>query len=663
MLKKGTSKSALMVALATGNVIWGGTVVHAEEPSQAFTLDPMVVTAQRMETRDLDTPAAVTVISSEEIKKSGAVNVDTLLAQQIGFNGMSYGPNGQEYGGSASRTKIRGLDKGTLVLVNGAPMNLLNYNAISNIPLDSIEKIEIVRGSNATLYGAEAMGGVINIITKKASGSAKTTISGTIGNYTDKWSVGHQNEYFSVYYDKDYYDEVNPQTRKFPYGEYASSSGSKKNNYNTLGKSRKESIFITGNIGKNLTLNYNHSKSDLNRFQITRSKAAADKLGTSYKYDDNRDTASLVYDDTSNKLKSVFSFNSRWFTSNQKKSNEKEFSVSGGSYKMFNITSDTQKGWSFNGDKDSLIAGIAIKRDFYQNYKYTFQKSDRTSLGLYTSYTHQFAPKFSATLGLRGEAINDFDTDQNVFLPQLQTLYKFNENLTWYTNIGKSFIMPAMNSQFYTTDKDAHNLKKSRGLKPQEGWTYETGMKKITNSSSLKLAVFNMDISNKFGWASEEELGIGTNTTAEIQINKGDFRNTGIEVEYTKLVGDNWRYNLGVTYSNPEINDSGEWVQDNARLQFVAGIGYQKNKFNAGLNYLFLGDRNDSYYHEVTSSGNRYYVLPNRNIMNATLQYSADKNNSVALNFYNILDKKDVVNDYENYGLPFNWTLTYNYSF
>ncbi|WP_443686667.1 TonB-dependent receptor domain-containing protein, partial [Phascolarctobacterium faecium] len=279
------------------------------------------------------------------------------------------------------------------------------------------------------------------------------------------------------------------------------------------------------------------------------------------------------------------------------------------------------------------------------------------------SYTHQFAPKFSVTLGLRGEAINDFDTDQNVFLPQLQTLYKFNENLTWYTNIGKSFIMPAMNSQFYTTDKDAHNLKKSRGLKPQEGWTYETGMKTITNSSSLKLAVFNMDISNKFGWASEEELGIGTNTKAEIQINKGDFRNTGIEVEYTKLVGDNWRYNLGVTYSNPEINDSGEWVQDNARLQFVAGIGYQKNKFNAGLNYLFLGDRNDSYYHEVTSSGNRYYALPNRNIMNATLQYSADKNNSVALNFYNILDKKDVVNDYENYGLPFNWTLTYNYSF
>lgn len=94
---------------------------------------------------------------------------------------------------------------------------------------------------------------------------------------------------------------------------------------------------------------------------------------------------------------------------------------------MFNITSDTQKGWSFNGDKDSLIAGIAIKRDFYQNYKYTFQKSDRTSLGLYTSYTHQFAPKFSATLGLRGEAINDF----------VQTKMYFCHNYKHYINLMK----------------------------------------------------------------------------------------------------------------------------------------------------------------------------------------------------------------------------------
>ena len=46
----------------------GGTVVHAEEPSQAFTLDPMVVTAQRTETRDLDTPATTNIITEQNIK-------------------------------------------------------------------------------------------------------------------------------------------------------------------------------------------------------------------------------------------------------------------------------------------------------------------------------------------------------------------------------------------------------------------------------------------------------------------------------------------------------------------------------------------------------------------------------------------------------------------
>ncbi len=657
MKRKTLSKGMLMTALVCGLVQWGGTAVHAAE-LQEFTLDPMVVTAQRMETRDLDTPASTTVITAEEIAQSGAPNADTLLSRQIGFNGMSYGPNGQEYAGSASRTKVRGLDKGTLVLVNGAPMNLLNYNAISNIPLEAIERVEVVRGSNATLYGAEAMGGVINIITKKAT-EEKTTVTGVVGNYNSKWATGIQGDGFSVYFENEYYDELDPQSRKFPYGEYASSSGSKKNNYNTLGKSRKQSVFLTGSLNDNLTFNYNHSEAEYNRFQINRSKDAPDKLGKSYRYDDKRDTASFVYDDKDS-VKSVLAFNQRSFDSNQADAG-KAFELAGGSYEMSNITSDTQKTWKFNDDEDSLVAGLAIKRDYFQNRKYDFQKSDRTSVGVYTSYTHQFAPKFSATLGLRGEMINDFDEDQNVFLPQLQTLYKMTDEVSWYTNVGKSFIMPAMNCMFNTTAGKEHDLKKSRGIKPQEGWSYETGLKKVTDSTSTKLAVFHMDISNKFAWTNEAALGIGTDTKNDIQINKGDFRNTGVELEYTKLLNRNWKYNLGVTFSDPEVNDDGEWVQDNAKLQFVAGIGYQSKKFNANVNYLFLADRPESYYHEIAN--NRYYDLPDRNMLNANFMYNPDKNNSFALDFYNILDKDDVVNDYENYGLPFNWTLTYTHTF
>ena len=144
MLKKSSTKRALITAFLTSNVIWGGTIAYAEEPSQAFTLDPMVVTAQRSETRDLDTPAATTVITAKVLKDTGAVNVFDALEHTIGFNSMSYGPAGREYGMSAGRTIVRGLDKGTLVLVNGAPLNLLNYNGSSGIPLEAVEKVEVM---------------------------------------------------------------------------------------------------------------------------------------------------------------------------------------------------------------------------------------------------------------------------------------------------------------------------------------------------------------------------------------------------------------------------------------------------------------------------------------------------------------------------------------
>ena len=71
-MKCSISKGFLMTALITGSVLWGGTSVFAEE-LQEYTLDQMVVTATRTETRDLETPAAVSVITSKEIENSGEI--------------------------------------------------------------------------------------------------------------------------------------------------------------------------------------------------------------------------------------------------------------------------------------------------------------------------------------------------------------------------------------------------------------------------------------------------------------------------------------------------------------------------------------------------------------------------------------------------------------
>ena len=201
MLEKSMGKSALMVALVTGNVIWWGYTVHAEEPNQVFTLDPMVVTATRTEKRDVDVPASTTILTSEDLKATGAQNLQVALGRVPGLIYKTFAPGGGAMGTMANEIAIRGVSNGTLIMLNGSPMNLRGKYFLDAIPIDSIAKVEIVKGGGSVLYGSEAMGGVINIITKQGF---KNSVTAGVGNYgqqkynatvsADKLSVGYNLE-------------------------------------------------------------------------------------------------------------------------------------------------------------------------------------------------------------------------------------------------------------------------------------------------------------------------------------------------------------------------------------------------------------------------------------------------------------------------------------
>ena len=84
MLKKGMSKSILMTALITGNVIWGGTAVYAEEGLQQFNLDQMVVTATRTLKQIQEVPASISVVTAKDIKEKNVTTVRDAIAQMPG---------------------------------------------------------------------------------------------------------------------------------------------------------------------------------------------------------------------------------------------------------------------------------------------------------------------------------------------------------------------------------------------------------------------------------------------------------------------------------------------------------------------------------------------------------------------------------------------------
>ena len=138
-MKSNFSKGLLMTALITGSVIWGGTNVFAEE-LQEYTLDQMVVTATRTEKRDVDVPASTEILTHDKILASGATNAMEALSKVNGLEFKSYFPGGSAMTTMTPEINIRGLSTGTLVLVNGNPLNLNNKYVIDAIPVESIEK-------------------------------------------------------------------------------------------------------------------------------------------------------------------------------------------------------------------------------------------------------------------------------------------------------------------------------------------------------------------------------------------------------------------------------------------------------------------------------------------------------------------------------------------
>ncbi len=149
------------------------------------TLEEVVVTATRDAQEIRKVPANITVITEEKIKESNAQVVTDVLKDEVGVVVRDYFGTGK-----TATLDIRGFGEtgplNTLVLVDGRRVNEIDLSGVdwSQIPLDQVERIEIVRGPGSVLYGDNAVGGVINIITKRPEKPFSANVEGVIGSYS-----------------------------------------------------------------------------------------------------------------------------------------------------------------------------------------------------------------------------------------------------------------------------------------------------------------------------------------------------------------------------------------------------------------------------------------------------------------------------------------------
>ena len=164
--------SSVMAAAAVAALCLGKGA-QAAAPLAVQELDSVVVAASRSETRVEDMPLHTTVITQEEIRQSPAQSLDQLLRNVPGFNfsgipAAQSDPTGQS-------TKLRGLGNAkVLMLLDGVPIHDPFYLTTQwlKVPLSTIARVEIVRGGNSSLWGNMAVGGVVNIVTRRVTDNA-----------------------------------------------------------------------------------------------------------------------------------------------------------------------------------------------------------------------------------------------------------------------------------------------------------------------------------------------------------------------------------------------------------------------------------------------------------------------------------------------------------
>ena len=618
---KKMTKAMLMTALILGSVSMG-TAVEAKELN-TFALDEYVVTANRYEKKDLDIAASVEVFDQERLQATGANNLYEAMQFATGVEMQQYGTGGASLGNMSSKVSIRGTSNGTLVLLNGIPVNIRGTYDLSDFPIENIERVEIVRGGGSVLYGSEATGGVINIITKKHRANY---VKASVGNFG-------QREY-------DASIQAGKLGVSYKYSEWGKIEDVASDKRDWKGP-ENDTLNLNYVFNDNLNLAFTHIESKYH--YITEGNSAKDTEQTV-----ERNNIQLNYDKDG--LKATAYYLDRTREKYEKKLSNGSISTDEENNKNYGL--DLQKVWEVN-DKDIILVGGDYKRELYTPSGKSEQS--RNNFSVYASYEKVFDDKNTVTFSARESwttgAPNDYNN--NNFSGQVQYVHKVADDTSLYASVGQSYKMPDLH-QIYKTAAGAD-------LKPQTGQHYELGLKKdIDDNRKFRLALFRYNIKDNINANRVDDASKPNGYDFEYE--NEDLKNTGIEAEYSFVADKGFGYNFAVTYGNPKIKktDNGVtdgWVNDCARWDLKGALTYKMNKFKAALNGSFVDDR-ASNGHDI----DRSFIVS----IKADYQFTKDLSMFVSAN--NLLDRDDISflnsnGTTEYYYTPVNFMVGMKYSF
>lgn len=227
--------------------------------AENIKMDEIVVTATRTEALRSQIPASVTVISRKDMEEGQAATLSELLRDVPGLDVVQQGGAGK-----TTSIFIRGAEsRHTLVLIDGIRVNSPTAGGFdfADLNIEDVERIEIVRSPLSTLYGSDAIGGVIQIITKRGTGS-----SATVG--FEGGSYGTAKEDISAEVKKDNYDLALTASRRDVEGFSQASTGSERDAHQNTTLSSRIGMLRRGTTRIDITARLTESKTDLDGWGV-----------------------------------------------------------------------------------------------------------------------------------------------------------------------------------------------------------------------------------------------------------------------------------------------------------------------------------------------------------------------------------------------------------
>ncbi len=614
-MKKTTVALSISSAFASTFIALPSIANDANLSLESSTIEKIVVTANRTEQDSFSALSSIEVITREDIELSSADSVADLLRSS---NGIQVAHNG----GAGQQTSIftRGTNSGhTLVIIDGQRISSATLGSVefANLSLDQIERIEIIKGPRAALWGSDAIGGVIQIFTRQLD-AKELHLNFGIGNEKQRQAnlstaIAHGNgttTFTLATKSSEGYDVLSSAEND---NDGYSRENISLNGYQTLNQQWKISWLAKYNQGiseyDNAWGGANKNAFDSYQWQLTASQNQ-EKLSQQFIIGQQKNT-SRDYGNGIKKADASFFETKRlqafWL----------------GNYQ---INHNVSAGFGF----DLIDEEVSAQTDF------TLKQRDLSAAFIRVAYDDNFLIIDGA---LR---YDDIENIANETTYNLAAGIRFTENSMISLNIGTGFKAPSFNDLYYPSSAYSYG---NPNLQAETSSTVELLLKTQLNKIAIEASAYRTVIDNLIEWKPDANYVYYPDN-----VNKAKIK--GLELTLsTQLAG--LDHQLQLAYLDAKDNETDQPLIRRAKQTAHYQLGYQWQQLNLQAGIYYQGEREDIKWPSTIT-------LPSYTLVNLTANYQVNQAWKVALKINNLFDRNyQAINNY--IGQPTQYLLTVSY--